>query len=102
MITLGAPTIGGPKYTAAATLFRKRGMDLDWIETEIKRRESIRIRQPITAIFSKTDGIVSWQACIDHYSENVRHVEINGSHLGMGFNPSVWRHIIAALGSTPL
>lgn len=102
VITLGAPAIGGPKYTAAAPLFRKRGMDLDWIEAEIKKRESIPIRQPITAIFSKTDGIVSWQACIDHYSKNVRHVEINGSHLGMGFNPSVWEQIIVALESTPI
>jgi len=102
VITLGAPTIGGPKYTAAAALFRKRGTDLDWIEAEIKRRESVPIRQPITAIFSKTDGIVSWQACIDHYSEKVQHVEINGSHLGLGFNPSVWEHITAALESTPL
>jgi len=102
VITLGAPTIGGPKYTAAATFFRKRGMDLDWIDAEIKRREDVPIRQPITAIFSKSDGIVNWKACIDHHSENVRHVEINGSHLGLGFNPSVWEQIIAALESTPL
>jgi hypothetical protein len=101
VVTLGAPTIGGPKYTAAATLFRKRGMDLDWIEAEIKKREIVPIGQPITAIFSKSDGIVSWQACIDHYSENVQHVEINGSHLGLGFNPSVWKQILAALESTP-
>lgn len=100
VITFGAPTIGGPKYTAAADLFRKREMDLDWIEAEIKKREITPIRQPITAIFSKTDGVVSWQACIDHYSENVRHVEINGSHLGMGFNPSVWEETVAALDPT--
>ncbi|MGB5622402.1 MAG: hypothetical protein WBN65_07915 [Gammaproteobacteria bacterium] len=97
VITMGTPTVGGPKYTAAAPFFRKRGMDLDWIEEEIRGRESRPIRQPITAIFSRSDGVVSWQASIDRYSENVRHVEVRAPHLGMGFNPTIWRHIVAAL-----
>ena len=97
VITMGSPTIGGPKYTAAATYFRRRGMDLDWIEEEIKKRESRPIRQPITAIFSKSDSVVSWQATIDHHSENVTHVEVDAAHLGMGFNPKIWAHIVSAL-----
>ncbi len=72
-------------------------MDLDWIETEIRRRESRPIRQPITAIYSKSDAVVTWQAAIDHYSADVTHVEVDVAHLGMGFNPTVWRHILCAL-----
>jgi L-rhamnose isomerase len=94
---MGSPTIGGPKYTAAATYFRRRGMDLDWIEEEIKKRESRPIRQPITAIFSKSDSVVSWQATIDHHSENVTHVEVDAAHLGMGFNPTILAHVVSAL-----
>jgi len=97
VITMGSPTIGGPKYTAAAPFFRKRGMDLDWIEEQISRREERPIRQPITAIFSRSDGVVSWRAAIDHHSENVTHVEVSAPHLGMGFNPTIWRHIVEAL-----
>lgn len=97
VITMGSPTVGGPKYTAAAPFFRKRGMDLDWIEQEVSKRESRPIRQPITAIYSRTDAVVSWQAAIDRYSENVRHVEVDAAHLGMGFNPTIWSHIVAAL-----
>ena len=29
VVTMGSPTVGGPKYTAAASFFRRRGMDLD-------------------------------------------------------------------------
>lgn len=101
VITLGSPTVGGPKYTAAAGFFRKRGMDLDWIEAEIHRREERPIRQPITAVYSKSDSVVSWPAAIDRYSENVTHVEVDAAHLGMGFNPTVWGHVIAALASDP-
>ncbi|MEM7612365.1 MAG: alpha/beta hydrolase [Pseudomonadota bacterium] len=99
VITLGSPTVGGPKYTAAAGFFRKRQMDLDWIEREITKREARPIMQPITAIVSRSDGVVGWGAAQDHFSPNVRHVEIDASHLGMGFNPAIWREIIAVLGS---
>lgn len=101
VITMGSPTIGGPKYTAAAGFFSKRGMDLDWIEDEILRRESRPIRQPITAIFSKSDAVVSWQAAIDHHSRQVTHIEVSAAHLGMGFNPTIWSHILTALDAQP-
>lgn len=97
VITLGSPTVGGPKYTAAAAFFRKRGMDLDWIEQEVARRESRPIRQPLTAIYSKTDAIVSWQASIDRHSANVRHIRVRAAHLGLAFNPTVWSHVVTAL-----
>lgn len=91
VITLGSPVVGGPKYTAAAAVFRQRGQDLDWIEQEIEKRETKPIRQPITAIYSRSDAIVSWPAAIDHFSDDVEHIEVSGTHLGMGFNPIVWR-----------
>jgi pimeloyl-ACP methyl ester carboxylesterase len=101
VVTLGAPAVGGPKYTSAAPFFRRRGMDLDWIEAEIAKREKRPIKQPITVVYSKTDGIVDWHACIDQHSPNACHVEVATGHLGMGFNPSVWRHVLEALEATP-
>jgi len=44
VITFGSPVVGGPKCTAAARLFRRYGMDLDWIEAEIAKRERVPIR----------------------------------------------------------
>lgn len=57
------------------------------------------ITQLITAIYSKSDAIVSWPAAIDRFSEDERHIEVSGTHLGMGFNPTIWAHIVAALAS---
>ncbi|MEM9385682.1 MAG: alpha/beta fold hydrolase [Pseudomonadota bacterium] len=97
VITLGAPTVGGPKYTMAASFFTRRGMDLDWIEAVVERRERQPIQQPITAIYSRSDGIVQWQASLDGHSPNVRHVQIASAHLGLIFNPRVWAEVLAAL-----
>lgn len=97
VITLGSPIIGGPKYTAAAPFFRKRGLDLDWIEQEVLKREARPIRQPVTAIYSKSDAIVSWHATVDHHNDNVEHIEVDAAHIGLAFNPTVWAHIIDAL-----
>jgi alpha/beta superfamily hydrolase len=45
---------------------------------------------PTTAIYSKYDGIVSWEFCIEQ-EEDVQHqnIEVLSSHLGMGVNISV-------------
>lgn len=97
VITLGSPIVGGPKYTAAADAFRRRGQDLDWIEQAIADREVRPIHQPITAIVSRTDAVVSRDAAIDRYSDRVEHIEVNAAHLGLAFNPTIWRHVLAAL-----
>ena len=50
-----------------------------------------------TAIYSKSDGVVSWRAAMDHHSERVTHIEVSAAHLGMGFNPSIWAHVVDGL-----
>ena len=97
VITMGSPVVGGPKYTAVAAVFDQSGQDLNWIEDEITRREKNKIKQPITAIYSKTDGIVVWPAAIDRFSPRVRHVQVDAAHLGMGFNREIWGLVLDAL-----
>lgn len=97
VITLGSPVIGGPKYTAAAALLRSRGLDLDWIEVHVGRRDRRPITQPITSIVSSTDAVVAWGAAIDRVSPRVRHVEVTTPHSGLAFDPAVWRIVLEAL-----
>jgi triacylglycerol lipase len=40
------------------------------------------------AVYSRTDGIVSWRACLDPDAE---HVEVESSHTGMSVNRDVYR-----------
>jgi pimeloyl-ACP methyl ester carboxylesterase len=101
VITLGTPVQGGPKYTRAAAFFRGRGMDLDWIERGVARRESTPIRAPITAIASPTDAVVGHAATFDRHSPRVRHVDVDAAHLGLVFNPTVWREIVRVLNARP-
>lgn len=97
VITLGSPVRGGPKYTSAAPFFRRLGLDLDWFEREIDKRESRPIIVPITAIVSPSDGVVGLGAAIDHFSPRVRHVHVDAAHVGLCFNPTVWDLVTDAL-----
>jgi len=99
VITMGSPAFGGPKFTSAAPIFKKRNIDLDWIEAEVAKRFSTPIEQPITAIFSKRDGVVGWQAAVDDLSPNVKHVEVDVSHIGLGLNAEVWNIVLNELES---
>lgn len=102
VITLGTPIIGGPKYTLAAARFEKSAnIDLDEFEHEVHARNSTGIRQPVTSIYSKLDGVVGWRASIDTYNRQARNIEVYSSHFGIGANGRVWRLIADILGGEP-
>jgi len=44
---------------------------------------------PTTSIFSKTDGIVHWQSCLETEGPERENVEVSCSHTGMGFHAEV-------------
>ncbi len=98
IITLGTPVEGGPKYTASNKQFEEnQHLDLDELEQHIHAINSQGIDCPLTVIYSRGDGIVDWRAAIDRYNPQARHKRIAGSHLGMAFNPVVWRTIARTL-----
>ena len=99
VITLGSPVIGGPKYTAAAHAYRRRGHDLDAIEAAVAARCEVPLAVPVTAIYSRTDGVVLWQACLDETSHGVEHVEVATTHIGLGFAAEVWEVIASRLAT---
>ena len=53
---------------------------------------------PVTSIYSKCDGIVHWKACL---RPDVEAIEVRGSHVGMGVNPHVYRHLAGILAAGP-
>ena len=94
---MGTPIVGGPKYTRVGEGYRRRGVDLDAIEAQVRARYAVPLRVPVTAIYSRGDGIVAWRACIDHFSPDVEHVEVGTTHLGLGFSADVYRVIAERL-----
>jgi esterase/lipase len=100
VITLGTPVIGGPRYTAVAGFYRRQGYDLNAVEELIRERNRNPIKVPITAIYSRSDGVVGWRACIDETSPEVEHVEVRTTHIGLGLHAEAYR-LIATRLATP-
>jgi pimeloyl-ACP methyl ester carboxylesterase len=46
------------------------------------------------SVFSRSDGIVDWQACLDPYARNV---EVDSSHCGMSVHPDVYEVLAGML-----
>ncbi len=99
VVTLGSPVIGGPKYTATAPIYRAAGTDFAEIEAAIEEREQTPIRVPVTAVYSRSDGIVAWGACIDRRNPRVDHVEVRSTHIGLGFSPEALRVVADSLAA---
>jgi hypothetical protein len=57
---------------------------------------------PTTSIYSRTDGVVAWQACVqpeDH--PMIENVEVDGSHCGLVWNPAVLKVVADRLSHAP-
>ncbi|HEX8647573.1 MAG TPA: alpha/beta hydrolase [Thermoleophilaceae bacterium] len=46
------------------------------------------------SVYSRTDGVVDWRACLD---EGARHVEVRASHCGMAVNVATYEALATAL-----
>ncbi|MEL6826792.1 MAG: alpha/beta hydrolase [Pseudomonadota bacterium] len=98
VITMGTPLIGGPKYTSVGKLYAiKEGMDMDAFEQEVHERNSIGLSQPLTVIYSKSDGVVGWQAARDVYNDQARNIEVRSTHFAFGANATVWKIVADTL-----
>src|SRR5262245_6708888 len=99
VVTLGTHVVGGPTYPCGCAAYRRRGYDLDDIESRGRQREAVPLTRPVTAIFSRGDGVVAWRACIDRHNHVVEHVEVTGTHIGLAMNPDVWRIVAQRLAA---
>jgi pimeloyl-ACP methyl ester carboxylesterase len=99
VVTLGSPVVGGPKYTLTAWTYRKRGIDLDAIEDAVDAREAVPLTRPVSAIYSRRDRVVAWEACLDRRNGCVEHVEVSTTHLGLAYSPEVYLLVAERLGA---
>lgn len=98
VITLGSPVVGGPVFTAAAASYRAEGWDLEQIAEAVARRNAEPMPVPVTALYSRADSVVAWQACLDpNPLSPTRHVEVAGKHAELAFSAPVLRLVAQAL-----
>lgn len=88
MISLGSPFAGSPKSTNAWRAYEMvSGSNVDDPDMLDELVEAPPL--PTTSIFSRTDGICAWQACLNEDGPMSENIEVIGSHLGLGHNPAV-------------
>ena len=98
VITYGTPVVGGPRFTAVARAYGPEvGGHAEPSPSGSTPQSPIQV--PLTVVFTRRDGIVSWEACIDRFSPYVEHVEVSSTHLGMGVDPDVWGIVAGRLGA---
>jgi len=49
------------------------------------------------AIYTKTDGVVDWQSCVE--TDRRFNTEVGGTHIGLAFNPQVYEKLARLLAS---
>jgi pimeloyl-ACP methyl ester carboxylesterase len=94
VITLGSPYADIENASNVMWLYKRiNGEDHGKRFDYQPRRFQIPPPVPTTSIYSKTDGIITWQSSDLDKNNNgqCESVEILGSHIGMSFNPhSLW------------
>ncbi|MCY7306429.1 MAG: alpha/beta hydrolase, partial [Rhodoferax sp.] len=92
VITIGTPFAGRPNHTNATLVYRLVNGKKPPFNAALARHLAAAPRVPTTSIYSRTDGVVPWQACLQkgqgRLSENI---EVTGSHCGLGWNRAVFR-----------
>ena len=86
VISLGSPfNIGASDRTTVSPLWdalHSRG-------EFVRDRESLDLDEipvPSTSIYTTTDGVVSWQSCIQTEHDHAENTRVYGSHCGLGVN----------------
>jgi hypothetical protein len=86
VISLGSPFAGAPKASNAWKLYeRLSGQPAGGGESRRRMRAPPPV--PATAIFTRSDGIVAWQGCLEQPGPQSENIEVEGSHCGLGHNP---------------
>ena len=111
VITLGSPvrlvedSANALVITMARMVSRLRNMDDGCLTASCSCGMMLMERHPgeipTTAIYSKTDGVVHWDSCIDRSgAETAENIEVKASHVGMGLNTEVFKIVADRLATT--
>lgn len=96
VVTYGTPVVGGPSFTVGASSYSDAERSrLNQLINE--RNANWPITTPLGVIFTRQDSIVSWPACIDRFSKDATHYEVDATHFSMGIDPTVWRIVLDRL-----
>lgn len=104
VITVASPYAGDPRATNVWRAYEwLTGERIDSAATQAQRAEVAQaLPVPATAIWSRSDGLVSGYVCRNPDEAGCRAIEIPGSHMGVQWRPEVLRAIADVLGNVRL
>lgn len=102
VITIGTPFNSQADHTHAGWLFRLLSRSTAQVDPALWRRLCTPPPLRTTSIYSRSDGIVAWQAC-RHPARSplVQDIEVDSSHFGMGWNREVLDAVTDRLAQSP-
>ncbi|MDB5963911.1 MAG: alpha/beta hydrolase [Polaromonas sp.] len=92
VITLGTPFAGSYKATNAWRLYEMasgRSIEREVAQYDLPAAPPV----PTTSIYSRSDGVVAWQASVQAARKGhaqTENIEVLASHIGLGVNPAAW------------
>jgi pimeloyl-ACP methyl ester carboxylesterase len=89
VVTLGSPFTGHPRANHVWRLYElASGHRLDDLDRFVHLRAAPPV--PTTSVFSRNDGIVAWQCCVQAPARRAESIEVAASHMGMSWHPAAW------------
>lgn len=91
VITIGTPFAGSPDQTNVGFIYRLLNGQKAVIDEALSAQLRTAPNVPTTSIYSCSDGIVAWQACIQPEGRaDTENIRVDGSHCGLGWNNAVF------------
>jgi len=97
VITLGTPFAAMRGATHAEGIYKLLNGNPAELTDELQARLRATPPVPTTSVYSKSDGVVCWQGCIEQRTPLAESVEVAASHLGMVTHPDVLRIVVDRL-----
>jgi pimeloyl-ACP methyl ester carboxylesterase len=91
VITLGTPFARIANSTNVQWLYELLSGTSAAVDTRLARRLATAPTVPTTSIYSRSDGVVAWQACVGRAAPMAENIEVESSHLGLIWHPDVLR-----------
>src|SRR6266581_233055 len=90
VITLGSPyALQDPRQSHAHGPYQRLSfLHAPTLRLPSREQRSRPIDVPSTSVYSRLDGIVAWQACVEPETALHQNVEVRCSHVGFGVDPA--------------
>jgi Alpha/beta hydrolase family len=102
VITMGSPFGGDLKSNVVWPMYESvTGTRIKSIPKDVLARMNEPLPVPSTAIYSRTDGVVAWQTCIDEEAPDAENIAVPSSHIGLLHNPATLYIVADRLAQPP-